>query len=142
MEHVAWDWLATTKSPWGFVLLLAVIIATFSTLFSKAAADYAGMLGGVARWLRNRKAEAIAADEASNEKRITRLEETVERLDKEVAELRAANDTHQDYAVYVAGEWHRLELWAATQGVVLPPPPLLTFPEWKQQKEKLPRDQP
>ena len=142
MEHVAWDWLATTKSPWGFVLLLAIIIATFSTLFSKAAADYAGMLGGVARWLRKRKAEAIAADEASNEKRITRLEETVERLDREVAELRAANIQHQDYAIYVAGEWHRLELWAATQGVVLPPPPLLTFPEWERQQEKNPRDQP
>lgn len=139
MEHAAWEWLATTKSPWGFVLLLAIIIATFSTLFSKAAADYAGLFGGVARWLRNRKAEAIAADEASNERRFARLESTVERLDDEVADLRATNEAHHDYEIYVASEWHRLELWAATQGIVLPPPRLMTFTEWE---EKNPRDQP
>lgn len=138
MDQFAWDWLATTKSPWGFVLMLAIVIATFSGLFSKAAGDYFGMLGAASRWLRRRKEEAVDASTASTERRIARLEATVERLDKDVADLRAINEAHQDYEIYVASEWHRLELWAAIHGIELPPPPLMTFAEWA---EKNPRDQ-
>lgn len=141
-ELEIFKWLTSSQSPWSFVAVVIFILVTFSGLMSKAAADYGGVFGAAARALRRHRDEAIRADEVSNERRLARLEETVERLDEEVAELCVANNAHQDYAVYVAGEWHRLELWAATQGVVLPPPPLLTFPEWKVQREKQPRDQP
>ena len=46
-EEQILDYLASTKSPWGFALALILVLAMVSGLFSKAAADYGGIFGTV-----------------------------------------------------------------------------------------------
>lgn len=128
------DLLADQKSPGGFLLTIAIILATVSGLLSKAAADYGGVFGTAARAIQRHKQEAIAADEASDARRLDRLEETIQRLDDEVGELRAKDRIHHEYQLYVAGYWRRLQFWAVEKGVTLPPPPMMTYPEWKLSK--------
>lgn len=129
------EMLETTKTPAGFIVVLLVILATFSGLVSKAAADYGGVFGAFARALQRRKDEAIAADERSNARRLDRLEETIETLEKEITELRERDNSHYKYQLYVAEYWRDLKFWAVKEDVKLPPPTLLTYPEWKALQE-------
>lgn len=130
-EEAVLDFLADTKSPWGFIVSLLIILAMVSGLFSKAAADYGGVLGTVSRALERHKREAIAADEASDARRLDRMEETIQRLDDEVGELRAKDKIHHEYQLYVAAYWRKLQFWAVEKNIELPPPPMMTYPEWK-----------
>ena len=130
-EEQILDYLASTKSPWGFAIALVFILAMVSGLFSKAAADYGGIFGTVSRALERHKQEAIAADEASDARRLDRLEETIQRLDEEVGELRTKDRTHHEYQLYVAAYWRKLQFWAVERDITLPPPPMMTYPEWK-----------
>ena len=127
--------LETTKTPAGFILVFLVILATFSGLVSKAAADYGGVFGAFARALQRRKEEAIAADERSNARRLDRLEDTIESLEREIAKLRERDSSHYKYQLYVAEYWRDLKFWAVKEAVELPPPALLTYPEWKALQE-------
>ena len=126
--------LETTKTPLGWALVLLLILATFSGLVSKAAADYGGVFGALARAIQRRKEEAVAADERSNARRLDRLEETIETLENEIAGLRKRDNLHYHYQLYVAEYWRDLQFWAAKNNVKLPPPTLLTFPEWQVQQ--------
>lgn len=128
--------LETTKTPLGFLVVLGLILATFSGLVSKAAADYGGVFGAFARALQRRKDEAIAADERSNARRLDRLEETIESLEQEIAGLRKRDSAHYHYQLYVAEYWRDLQFWAVKNNVTLPPPTLLTFPEWQAQQSE------
>lgn len=65
------NFLSNTKTPGGFLLTILIILAVASGLLSKAAADYGGIFGKVARAIRQHKKEAIAADEASDARRLT-----------------------------------------------------------------------
>lgn len=130
-EEQILDYLAATKSPWGFALTLALILAMVSGLFSKAAADYGGILGSVSRALERHKREAIEADKASDARRLDRMEETIQRLDDEVGELREKDKIHHEYQLYVAAYWRKLQFWAVEKNITLPPPPMMTYPEWK-----------
>lgn len=125
------DLLTDSKSPAGFLLAVFIILAMVSGLFSKAAADYGGIFGMAARAIQRHKQEAIAADEASDARRLDRLEETIGRLDKEVGRLSKRDKIHHEYQLYVAGYWRKLQFWAVEKGVTLPPPSMMTYPEWK-----------
>lgn len=125
------DLLSNSKSPLGFLLAIVIILASVSGLFSKAAADYGGVFGAAARAIQRHKQEAIAADEASDARRLDRLEETISRLDKEVGQLRNKDRIHHEYQLYVAGYWRKLQFWAVEKDITLPPPPMMTYPEWK-----------
>lgn len=125
------DLLSNPKSPLGFLLTIVIILASVSGLFSKAAADYGGVFGAAARAIQCHKQEAIAADEASDARRLDRLEETISRLDKEVGQLRSKDRIHHEYQLYVAGYWRKLQFWAVEKDITLPPPPMMTYPEWK-----------
>lgn len=125
------DLLSNSKSPLGFLLAIVIILASVSGLFSKAAADYGGVFGAAARAIQRHKQEAIAADEASDARRLDRLEETINRLDKEVGLLRSKDRIHHEYQLYVAGYWRKLQFWAVEKDITLPPPPMMTYPEWK-----------
>ena len=128
--------LETTKTPLGWAVVLLFILATFSGLVSKAAADYGGVLGMVSRAIDRRKKEAVAADERSNARRLDRLEETIETLEQEIAGLRKRDTAHYQYQLYVAEYWRDLQFWAVKNNVTLPPPTLLTFPEWQAQQSE------
>lgn len=125
------SFLSGTKNPLGFFLSIAIILAIVSGLFSKAAADYGGIIGAASKALTKHKQEAIAADEASDARRLDRLEETITRLDKEVGLLRSKDKIHHEYQLYVAGYWRKLQFWAIEKDIALPPPPMMTYPEWK-----------
>lgn len=122
--------LESTKTPAGFLVVLLVILATFSGLVSKAAADYGGVFGALSRAIQRRKEAAVEADERSNALRLDRLEETIKSLEKEITELRKRDNSHYEYQLYVAEYWRDLRFWAVKEKVELPPPALLTFPEW------------
>lgn len=128
------DLLTNSKSPAGFLLAVLIILAMVSGLFSKAAADYGGIFGMAARAIQRHKQEAIAADEASDARRLGRLEEAINRLEKEVGRLSSKDKIHHEYQLYVAGYWRKLQFWAVEEDVTLPPPPMKTYPEWKMGK--------
>lgn len=130
-EEAVLDFLADTKSPWGFIISLLIILAMVSGLFSKAAADYGGVLGTVSRALERHKREAIAADEASDARRLDRMEETIQRLDNEVGELRDKDEMHHEYQLYVASYWRDLQYWAVNNNVESSMPKMMTYPDWK-----------
>lgn len=125
------DLLTDSKSPAGFLLAVLIILAMVSGLFSKAAADYGGIFGMAARAIQRHKQEAIAADEASDARRLGRLEEAINRLEKEVGRLSSKDKIHHEYQLYVAGYWRKLQFWAVEEDITLPPPPMKTYPEWK-----------
>ena len=130
-EEQILDFLSNTKSPWGFVLSLLLILAMVSGLFSKAAAEYGNIFGAAARAIQRHKQEAIEADKASAARRLDRMEETIQRLDNEVGELRTKDKIHHEYQLYVAAYWRKLQFWAVEKNIELPPPPMMTYPEWK-----------
>ena len=123
--------LSGTKNPLGFFVAIAIILALLSSVFSKAAADYGGIFGAAARAIQKHKRDAIAEDEASNARRLDRLEETIRLLDKEISALRKTDKIHHEYQLYVASYWRELQFWAVEQNITLPPPPMMTYPEWK-----------
>lgn len=123
--------LSGSKNPLGFFLSIAIILAFVSGLFSKAAENYGGIIGAASKALDRHKQAAIAADEASDARRLDRMEETIQRLDEEVGDLREKDKVHHEYQLYVAGYWRKLQFWAVEKNVTLPPPPMMTFPEWK-----------
>lgn len=123
--------LSGTKNPFGFFTAIAIILALLSSLFSKAAADYGGIFGAAARAIQRHKQDAIDEDEASNARRLDRLEETIHRLDEEVESLREKDRIHHEYQLYVASYWRKLQFWAVEKDITLPPPPMMTYPEWK-----------
>ncbi|MGZ0652253.1 hypothetical protein [Corynebacterium striatum] len=125
------SFLTNSRTPGGFLLTILIILALVSGLMSKAAADYGGIFGKAARAIQQHKEEAIAADEASDARRLDRLEKTIQRLDREVGELRAKDRVHHEYQLYVAGYWRKLQFWAVEKNIELPPPPMMTYPEWK-----------
>lgn len=128
------DFLSNTKTPGGFLLAVAIILAVASGLLSKAAADYGGIFGKAALAMRRHKEEAIAADEASDARRLDRMEKTIRRLDREVADLRTKESRHHEYQLWVTGLWRGLEFWAVDKGLTLPPPPFMSYPEWVKEK--------
>lgn len=128
------DFLSNTKTPGGFLLTVAIILAVASGLLSKAAADYGGIFGKAALAMRRHKEEAIAADEASDARRLDRMEKTIRRLDREVADLRTKESRHHEYQLWVTGLWRGLEFWAVDKGLTLPPPPFMSYPEWVKEK--------
>ncbi|OHO60887.1 hypothetical protein [Corynebacterium sp. HMSC036D02] len=123
--------LSGSKNPLGFFLSIAIILAFVSGLFSKAAENYGGIIGAAGKALARHKQAAIAADEASVARRLDRMEETIQNLDEEVGELRAKDKSHHEYQLYVAAYWRKLQFWAVEKDITLPPPPMMTYPEWK-----------
>lgn len=123
--------LSGSKNPLGFFLSIAIILAFVSGLFSKAAENYGGIIGAASKALARHKQAAIAADEASVARRLDRMEETIQNLDEEVGELRAKDKVHHEYQLYVAAYWRKLQFWAVERDITLPPPPMMTYPEWK-----------
>lgn len=125
--------LESNDSPWSFIIAVAIILAVVSGLFSKAAENYGGIFGKAKRAIEQHKRDAIRADELSNARRLDRLEETIRRLDDEICQLRRKDQLHHEYSLYVTDYWRDLEAWAVKHGVDLPPPPMLTYREWKEQ---------
>lgn len=130
-EEQILDFLSSTKSPWGFVLSLLLILAMVSGLFSKAAAEYGNIFGAAARAIQRHKQEAIEADKASDARRLDRMEETIQRLDNEVGELRAKDKIQHEYQLYVAEYWRDLQYWAVNNNVESDIPQMMTYPERK-----------
>ena len=130
-EEQILDFLSSTKSPWGFVLSLLLILAMVSGLFSKAAAEYGNIFGAAARAIQRHKQEAIEADKASDARRLDRMEETIQRLDNEVSSLRDKDEMHHEYQLYVASYWRDLQFWAVNHNVDSSMPKMMTYPDWK-----------
>lgn len=130
-EEQILDFLSNTKSPWGFILSLLLILAMVSGLFSKAAAEYGNIFGAAARAIQRHKQEAIEADKASDARRLDRMEETIQRLDNEVSSLRDKDEMHHEYQLYVASYWRDLQFWAVNNNVESSMPKMMTYPDWK-----------
>lgn len=96
---------------------------------SKGAAERWGRLGGVARWVRGLRREAIERDRAVSERQIADLRTEIQRLDTELKELREEGSTLHRWHIWVVCWGREVELVAAQNGFRLPR--FLTFEEWK-----------
>lgn len=48
-----------------------------------------------------------------------------------IAELEARDQERSEYLGWVTRMMRGIEAWAAREGLTLPPPPFMSFPEWK-----------
>lgn len=128
--------------------LVGFLFLVFGTpaILSEKAAEKFGAFGVLARWWRERKkrAEQEAADIHSREtadlrREIARVDEARKR---DVAEFRSeldrvsASESEQHaYIVWITEVFRNLEVWAVDKGLELPPPPFMTFTEWKKKDQ-------
>lgn len=50
---------------------------------------------------------------------------------RRIAELEARDEERSEYVAWVTRVVRGIEMWAAREGLTLPPPPFMSFPEWK-----------
>ena len=131
--------IPTTDNFW--LTLLVFILFGSPALFSKAMAKVPGFLGAGARWWQRRieerqNAPASRIVTAANLDRIIdeRVTEKVGHILHEVEEIRDDVEDYSEYMTYDAG-WHReINIYAAQTGFEFPPPPHMTFSQWRERK--------
>ncbi|AYD82143.1 hypothetical protein KNU13_gp56 [Gordonia phage Turuncu] len=136
--------IPTTDNFW--LTLLVFVLFGSPALFSKGMAKVPGFLGAGARWWQRRSegnSSAARVVTAANLDRIIdeRVSEKVGHIEKEVEELREDVDMYSEYLTYDAG-WHRnINIFAAQAGFDFPPPPHMTFTQWRDRKRAALLDQ-
>lgn len=135
MENVVAEY--PTLTYW--VGLTIFILGTLGVVAQKAE-TLGGVIGGIAKKIKAAKKAAVEEDRNLQGARLEHLEQEftafrevtqtrLDRLHKETAE-------QHSYILYVTSFVRRLEVWAHSTGITLPPPPFLAFDEWKQQQQQ------
>lgn len=136
-----------------WLIAVAVVVPMLLT-FVKGMADVSGPLGALARWWEKRNVRkaknVIELDEVLAEAVDKRVEWQVAPLKKEVAalerdireerRLRIEGEQEisllREYAVVAVRREFLLSQFLAQHGLEVPPPPLLSFDEWKEQRRR------
>lgn len=133
-------------SPLGrFLLVFIFLVFVFGIFSREKMAKLDGVwwaFGAFARWLEARKQKAIEIDRSTTQGQIAELKARVneiakqaamdkEELQKEIDDLRNSERMQHEYIVYVIAWARDLEIWAADEGVKLPPPKFITFLEFR-----------
>lgn len=126
--------------PWlKFVLVIVVACSFIVTMLQKP-------VGAVSGWWRERQAKAVEADKTTLERRVSELQAEIKRVDaarvsdryelqQELQVVKHNERLQHRYIVWVTRFIRDLEVWAAKIGVALPPPPFLTYTEWRREHE-------
>lgn len=136
-------------SPVGtFLVWVLVLFFGPMAILSEKTAEKFGLLGVAARWFRDAKKRAIKKDEELSELKVSQLREEIAEVDRsakaqisrankqieklahEVDRLSEVEIKQHSYIVWVTKLFRDLEVWAASKGLTLPPPPFMTFTEW------------
>lgn len=116
------EWYTTFASEYSEIQFLigvaALIFGSRAVLSEKNLKGKLWGLGAPARWWNKRQQDA-AEEEVSE----------IKRLREEVA-------MQHLYIVWITGLLRKIEIWAADGGHTLPPPPFITYIEWKEENDK------
>lgn len=58
-------------------------------------------------------------------------DQAIEEGRQRIAELEARDEERSEYVVWVTRVMRGIEAWASREGLSLPPPPFMSFSEWK-----------
>lgn len=144
----------TSSTAGTFLAWILVLFFGPMAILSEKTADRFGLLGVIARWFRDAKKRAIMKDQELselqvqtlraeiaevdqvNKARIERANAEIEKCALEIERLSAVEMEQHDYIVWVTQLARSWEVWAAAQGLELPPPPFVTFKEWLAQNKE------
>lgn len=129
-----------------FVVGFLFLVFGTPAILSEKAAEKFGAFGVLARWWRERKKRAEQEAEDIHSRVITDLRQEIARVDKarldDASEFRSELDRvskseHEQHAyiVWITEVFRNLEVWAVDKGLELPPPPFMTFTEWKKKDQ-------
>lgn len=107
------EWLTQGSAANFLIGVLALIFGTQKILSAKNVEESLGGLALPFRWLRRRRDEA-AQEEAAAE-----------------IELQELQADQYNYILHITRWVYDLRIWAAANGLVLPPPDYQTFVEWR-----------
>lgn len=131
----------TVDSPDKWLMLFIFLVFGPPAILSKGAAEKLAGLGAPARAFQRWKARRAAAEVDAAKKHFLDLSTKIELMQKEIAglealvyELSSRQSQLHGYALYAQEHMQALEHWAATSGVELPPPPFVSFLDWKERK--------
>lgn len=127
--------------------VLLLVFGSSAVLSEKTAKEKFGAIGMLARWVQRRKQQAAEQEEELFKRRTDDLWAEIARVDqarkddkarfqREIKQLRESERLKHKYTVWAAQRVHDLEVWAATNGYVLPTPKILTFFDWVVQDDK------
>ncbi|MDO4915883.1 hypothetical protein [Corynebacterium sp.] len=125
-----------------FVVGFLFLVFGTPAILSEKAAEKFGAFGVLARWWRERKKRAEQEAEDIHSRVIADLRQEIARVDKarqsDATEFRSELDRvsksereQHEYIVWITEIFRNLEVWAVDHGLQLPPPPFMTFTEWK-----------
>ncbi|MCX7542286.1 hypothetical protein OS128_05095 [Corynebacterium sp. P5848] len=124
----------------GVVALVGIVLPSVS----KSMREASGLIGAAARKVHEWRERAIAEDQQVTAREIADLRAEIRRIDAALQELRAREEIQHDYIVEVTERLRKIDLWAAENGLELPPPPFPTFTKWLESRAETPpgRDAP
>lgn len=125
-----------------FIVGFLFLVFGTPAILSEKAAEKFGAFGVLARAWRERKkrAEQEAQDIHSREtadlrREIARVDEARKRdaseFRTELERVSKSESEQHEYIVWITEIFRNLEVWAVDHGLQLPPPPFMTFTEWK-----------
>lgn len=144
------EWLEVVKQVPGGLYIAGVLLLVLggNAIFSeKTVKEKFWLFRVLFKWAQDRKEEAAALEEEIAYRRTQALWEEIARVDAErqhdkkqfalqIEELEKKEKHQHQYIVWITEKWRALEIWAAENGLVLPPPPYLTFSEWIEREEE------
>ncbi|MCX7491457.1 hypothetical protein OS127_02795 [Corynebacterium sp. P6129] len=119
----------------GVIGIIGLIIPAASNSMREAG----GLLGAMARKLHQWRQRAIEEDQQVTSREIADLRAEIRRLDAGIHRIEKRESLQHAYIVEVTERMRRIEIWAADNGLTLPPPPFQTYTEWLASREN---DQP
>lgn len=125
-----------------FVVGVVVMLLTSKALSSENEA--AKRLWGVAKihqWWKQRQEREADLEEEIASRRLREITDEIARVDKarlkdkqmflaRIEQLEQTETMQHTYIVWVTQIMRNIEIWAAEQGLTLPRPPFITYPEW------------
>lgn len=115
------EWVTTlTSSPQGQFLIgvAALVFGSRAILSEERLKGKLWGLGWPVRWLRKKQ------------------EEAAEREVSELKRLREETNLQHQYIVWITTILRTVQIWAADNGYKLPPPPPMSYNDWRKEKDE------
>ncbi|MCX7445808.1 hypothetical protein OS125_11250 [Corynebacterium sp. P7003] len=119
----------------SFIVGVVALVALVLPSVSKSMREAGGLIGTAARKVHEWRERAIAEDQQVTAREIADLRAEIDRLDAGIRRIEERETLQHAYIVEVTERMRRIEIWAADNGLTLPPPPFRTFTEWLTDRE-------
>ncbi|MCK7675907.1 hypothetical protein [Corynebacterium pygosceleis] len=114
----------------SFIVGVVALVGLVLPSVSKSMREAGGLIGSAARKVHEWRERAIEEDQQVTQREIADLRAEIRRIDGALQELREREEAQHDYIVAATARLRKIDLWAAENGLTLPPPPFPTFTEW------------